>query len=92
MVAQQRLVPALQVLLEDPLFLIGAQQPDVLVAAGDNRLRQLIHGRHVVDADAHVDRIGAHGADLHHRNVGGDERVAGVLRMLDAEQHRRRQL
>ena len=88
MVAKHGFIPALQMLLENPLLLVGAQQANVLIAALNDHLRELKHGRHVINPDVHINRIGAHGAHLHHRNRGVFQPVANGVGMFNAEQNR----
>lgn len=87
MMAQHGLVPPLQMLLKNPLFLIGAQQTDILIAAVNEHLRQLEHRRYVINADIHVDRIGAHRSHFHHRNRGVLQPVAYGIAMFNAKQN-----
>ena len=87
MMAQHGFIPPLQMLLKNPLFLIGAQQTDILIAAVDKHLRQLEHRRYVINANIHVDRIGAHCAHLHHRNRGVLQPVAYGIAVFNAKQN-----
>ncbi len=88
MMAQHRLVPALQMLLENPLLLVGAQQADILIATLNHHFCQLKHGGDVIDADIHINRIGAHRPHLHHRNRGVFQPVTNGVGVLNAEQNR----
>ena len=73
-------------LLENPLLLVGAQQANILVAALNHHFRELIHGRYVINPDIHINRVGAHGAHLHHWNRGVFQPVANGVGMFNAEQ------
>jgi hypothetical protein len=53
MVAKHRFVPALQVLLENPLLLVGTQQANILIATLDHHLSEFIHRRDVINPDIH---------------------------------------
>ncbi|SAG88541.1 Uncharacterised protein [Enterobacter cloacae] len=70
MVAQHRLVPALQMLLKNPLLLVSAQQADILVAALNHHFGKFIHGGDVINPDIHINRIGTHCTHFHHRDRG----------------------
>ena len=87
MVAQHRLIPALQMLLENPLLLIGAQQSDVLIAALNHQFGEFVHRRDVVDSNIHIQRIGAHRPHFHHRYRGVFQPVADGIRVFRAEQN-----